>query len=197
MGRSAAFTGGGRAEATAAHDGDSPAGRFAARGVAKAASTGVAPPAGVPTGKDAAAASAALCFSTLASRRCARDGGAAEELETGVSLGTQPVIECSFVAGAARGEPLPEALLERLRSDFGIISWTTNTSRRPGIAPVIATTWRKPRRTNGSVATMRKSAACRCAAISPRSARLVARRIGIVRRRPLEIELLLLLAIAL
>ena len=123
----------------------------------------------------------ALCFSALASRRCARDGGAAEELETGVSLGTQPVIECSFVAGAARGEPLPEALLERLRSDFGILSGTT--SRRPGIAPVIATTWRKPRRTNGSVATMRKSAACRCAAISPRSARLVARRFCIVRRR--------------
>ena len=170
MGRSEANTGGGRVETTTAHDGDTPAGRFAACGVSTVASAGVGSPAGASTGIGAEAseaARAALCFSTLSSRRCARDDGAAVELDADVCLVAQVVDLCSFLAGAARGE-----------EPHGIASGTT--SRRPGIVPVIATTWRKPRRTNVSVATMRKSAACRCAAISPRSARLVARRFGIV-----------------
>ena len=166
-----ACTCGGRAEATVAHDVAS-AGRFAASGSAAVASEGGLPPTGVASsgrGMEALdCASAAWCFTTLSRRRCAREGGAGPGVTAAAGRAVLlVVVRRAPPAGVARGR---------------------GTSRKPGMPPVIATTWRRPRRTTGSVATMRKSAACRSAAISPRSARLVARRFGIVRRRFYEVE---------
>ena len=77
--QSVASTGGGRAEATVAHD-VAPAGRFAVRGRATIASEDGLPPTGVAASGRAAEASdctsAAWCFTTLSRRRCAREGGA-------------------------------------------------------------------------------------------------------------------------